>query len=85
MSHFANRAFWKRYRELPRQIRDLADKNHLLLVEDQRHPSLQFKRVGRYWSARVGSNYRALGVDVDEGILWIWIGTHDEYKKLIQS
>lgn len=30
-----------------------------------------------------GRNYRALGVDVKDGILWFWIGTHAEYNKLI--
>jgi hypothetical protein len=31
---------------------------------------LQFKKVGRYWSVRVGLRYRALAVDVDGGYLW---------------
>jgi len=27
--------------------------------------------------------YRALGVEIDEGMLWFWIGTHAEYDKLL--
>ena len=26
---------------------------------DQRHPSLHFKRIGRFWSVRIGLHYRA--------------------------
>jgi hypothetical protein len=40
-----------------------------LLKENPRHPSLHLKKVGRFWSARVGSRYRALAVEVDAGLL----------------
>jgi hypothetical protein len=60
MKHFASRAFWEAYDRLPKQVRDLADRNDALLKENPRHPSLQFKRVGRFWSVRVGLRYRAL-------------------------
>jgi hypothetical protein len=41
--------------------------------------------VGRFWSVRVGAHYRALGVDVEDGVLWFWIGTpHAEYDALIR-
>jgi hypothetical protein len=61
----------------------VADANFGLLKRDPRHPSLQFKKVGRYWSVRVGLRYRALAVDVDGGCLWFWIGSHADYDKLI--
>ena len=83
--YFASRAFWDRYDKLPAEIRALADKNYALLNEDARHPSVRLKRVGRFWSARIGRNYRALGVDVEGGILWFWIGTHADYEALIGS
>jgi hypothetical protein len=35
------------------------------------------------WSVRAGIDYRALGVEVEGGISWFWIGTHAEYDKLI--
>jgi hypothetical protein len=54
MKHFASRAFWEAYDRLPKPIRDLADKNYDLLKENPRHPSLQFKKVGRFWSVRIG-------------------------------
>jgi hypothetical protein len=68
---------------LPIEIRKLADKNFQLLKNDAAHPSLQFKKVGKLWSARVGSDYRALATRIEGGFLWVWIGTHVEYDRLI--
>jgi hypothetical protein len=83
MRHFASPVFWAAYRKLPANIRSLADKNFALLKEDSKHPSLHFKRVGRYWSVRVGAHFRALAVEVDEGLLWFWIGSHADYDAMI--
>ena len=47
-----------------------------LLKADPYHPSLHFKKIGDLWSVRVGIHHRALGVDVEGGVLWLWIGTH---------
>ena len=72
--------FWALYEKLPKDIQGLADKNFALLKENPEHPLLYLKRVGRYWSIRIGEKYRALGVEVgDEGVLWCWIGSHAEY------
>ena len=64
-------------------MRELADKNFELLKTDPQHPSLHFKIVGEYRSVRVGLRYRALGVEVPDGISWFWIGTHAEYDRLV--
>jgi hypothetical protein len=64
-------------------IRDLADKNFQLLKTDSSYPSLHFKKVGKVWSARVGLHYRAVAVPIENGFLWLWIGTHTEYDKLL--
>jgi hypothetical protein len=85
MRHFASPAFWERYERLPAAVQSLADKSFALLKTDLRHPSLRVKKVGRYWAARVGIGYRALAVDVGDGLLWFWIGTHAEYDTLIKS
>ena len=61
----------------------LADEKYRLLKDDPRHPSLQLKRVGRFWSCRVGLHHRTLGIDVENGILWFWIGDHTEYDRLV--
>ncbi len=70
MKHFASPRFWQEYEGLPEDVRKLAGKNFRLLEQNPQHPSLNLKRVGRYWSVRVGRNYRALAVDVDAGLLW---------------
>jgi len=41
------------------------------------------KKVKGYYSVRIGMKYRALGMGVEEGILWFWIGTHLEYDEII--
>ncbi len=84
MRYFASPSFWELYDKLPSAIQDVADKNFELLKADPKHPSLHLKKVGRYWSVRAGRKYRAVGVDIDEGILWFWIGVHSEYDKIIE-
>lgn len=83
MRHFASPQFWQHYRQLPAEVRDLADKNFQLLKANPRHPSLHFKRIGKLWSARVGAHHRALGLDRPEGVVWFWIGSHADYDKLL--
>ena len=84
MRHLASPKFWAAYRALPQPVRALADKNFALLKADPDHPSLHFKRVGQFFSVRVGLRYRALALPVDEGMLWFWIGTHADYDTLLK-
>ncbi|MEK6787124.1 MAG: hypothetical protein AABY61_16740 [Nitrospirota bacterium] len=60
----------------------MADKNFALLKENPRHPYLHLRRIGELWSVRVGNHYRAHGLEVPDGIQWIWIGTHADYDKM---
>jgi hypothetical protein len=70
VKHFASPQFWRLYRQLPHEVRDLADKNFKLLKADPKHPSLHFKKIDRLWSVRVGMHYRALGLDKPDGVVW---------------
>jgi hypothetical protein len=81
--HRTTPRFWRCYEALPEEVRQVADRNFVLLRADPSHPSLHFKKVGKYWSVRVGAAHRALGVEIEAGILWFWIGTHAEYDRLI--
>jgi hypothetical protein len=81
--HYTTRRFWECYAALPENVQQTADQCYELLKTDPTHPSLHFKKVGKYWSVRAGQNYRALGIEVEKGILWFWIGIHAEYDKLI--
>jgi hypothetical protein len=84
MRHFASPAFWEAYEKLPAHVRVLADKNYTLLKTDPQHPSLHFKKAGRFWSVRVGLRYRALATEIDGDLLWFWVGSHSDYDALIR-
>jgi hypothetical protein len=85
MNHFATPDFWYCYRHLPEEVRELADKNFAILRQDPHHSSLRLKRVGSFWSARVGLHYRALARNRSEGLVWFWIGHPSEYDQLIKG
>ena len=83
MTHRASPRFWRCYRALPRDVQSLADKCYALLKTNPAHPSLHFKKVAQFWSARVGLYYRALAVESGDDFAWFWIGSHADYDKLI--
>jgi hypothetical protein len=85
MNHFATPGFWYAYRNLPPAVRELADKNFALLRHDPHHPSVRLKQIGSFWSARVGLRFRALARDREDGLVWFWIGNHDEYQRLLKG
>ncbi|HVU38753.1 MAG TPA: hypothetical protein VHC95_10495 [Opitutales bacterium] len=66
---------------LPPEIQELAFKNFALWRNNPRHPSLQFKKVGAFWSVRIGKDYRALAALEKETFRWFWIGPHQEYER----
>jgi hypothetical protein len=81
--HHAASDFWTCYHALPAEAQQLADKSFDLLKTNPSHPSLHFKKVDLYWSARIGLYHRALAVQVPDGFLWFWIGTHADYDKIV--
>ena len=84
MKHFTSSGFRLRYRGLPKDVRALADKSFSLLKTGPHHPSLHFKKIGKYRSIRIGLNYRALATETSDGLLWFWIGNHAEYDRMIR-
>ena len=83
MRHQANDDFWKAYDALPQQVRRQADKAFELLEQNPGHPSLDFKQIGHRWSARVTRRHRLPALEIEGGYLWYWIGSHDDYDRLI--
>lgn len=87
MRSFTERGFWDAYRLLPAHVQQQARNSYRFFESNPNHPSLDFKRVSRrrpVYSARVSIDYRALGVLSEGDIVWFWIGSHQEYDRLIR-
>jgi hypothetical protein len=81
----ATQRFWAALENLPASFQNIARKNFELLKDNLKHPSLHFKKVGRFWSARVGIHYRALAVKDGEDFIWVWIGNHNDYDQIVKG
>jgi hypothetical protein len=79
----ASEEFWDLYRCIPRNAQRAADKQFELFREDPTHPSLHLKPVGGLWRVRVNEAYRALAVRDGDVFYWFWVGSHDQYERLI--
>ena len=81
----ARPSFWRAYAALGNEAREAARRAYRLFAENPAHPSLRFKKLGgfeNYWSVRVSAQYRAIGERQGETIIWVWIGTHNEFDKV---
>jgi len=85
MRSSTTQSFRSRLQALPPEVRELAQKNFNLWIADPGHPSIHFKKVGDFWSARIGIHYRALATREGDKVRWFWIGHHDEYERLIED
>nr|VFJ53601.1 MAG: hypothetical protein BECKFM1743C_GA0114222_101265 [Candidatus Kentron sp. FM]VFJ53690.1 MAG: hypothetical protein BECKFM1743A_GA0114220_101183 [Candidatus Kentron sp. FM]VFK14635.1 MAG: hypothetical protein BECKFM1743B_GA0114221_103323 [Candidatus Kentron sp. FM] len=74
--------FRRGFDALPPEIQEIARRNLALLKENQRHPSLHFKKIGNFRSVRIGRGHRAFAVGDEDGLTWVWIGTHKEYERV---
>jgi hypothetical protein len=83
--HRTTARFWSSLARLPEPVQRWARQNFELLKENPAHPSLHFKKIGNLWSARVGINYRAVAVEDSADFIWVWIGPHDEYQRMIKQ
>ena len=76
------------YRALPGSVRRQARQAYALFALNPHHPGLRFRRVHPsrpVFSARVGIDYRAVGVRDGDEIWWFWIGSHSEYDQLLKQ
>lgn len=83
--HRTTQRFWKCFDKLPEPVQRVATYNFQLLKKDPYHPSLHFKKVGKFWSVRTGPDYRALAVEDKEDFIWVWTGNHDEHERIIKD
>ena len=78
-------SFWRAYGGLDSQVRGAARRAYGLFAENPDHPSLRFKKLGGYenvWSVRINEQYRAVGERSGDTIVWVWIGSHNDFDKL---
>jgi len=88
MTSVATRRFWTLFHALPDKIQKLAAQNYHLWQQNPNHPSLHFRRLKGSedrFTIRIGDHYRALGRFRSGIMTWVWIGTHAEYDRLVQS
>ena len=83
--HRTTERFWRCFENFSEPVQKISKKNFELLKNDPSHPSLHFKKVGIFWSIRAGLNYRALAVEDGNDFIWVWIGNHDEYERMIKE
>jgi hypothetical protein len=78
-------SFWRAYRALPENIQAEAGKSYQLWKDNPSHPSLRFARKGNYWSVRITRGYRALAREYEGTLYWFWIGSHDDYERILKG
>jgi hypothetical protein len=84
MRSSTTRSFRSRFAGLAPDIQRLARKAFRLWLQNPQHPSLHFKKVREFWSARITDNYRALAIVEGGTAKWFWIGPHEEYERQIR-
>ena len=80
--------FRKLLAQLPKEIQKQAKEAYLQFEKDPYHPGLRFKRVHSkrpVYAVRISRDYRALGVQRDNEIIWFWIGSHSDYDKILKE
>jgi hypothetical protein len=56
-----------------------------LWERDAFNAALHFKPLfSNVWSVRINQNYRALGRQNGNLIVWFWVGTHADYDRLLK-
>ncbi len=88
MEHRTDAKYNKLLAALPKEIQTKEDRQFQRLEEDDKHPSLRFKKVSgkeNLWSFRVDGNYRALGYEDEAEITWYWVGTHSDMDKILNK
>ncbi len=80
--------FFALYRLLPESVRQQARLAYQLFERDPHHPGLRFRKVHPsrpIYSARVGIDYRVVGIRDGNDIFWFWIGSHADYDHLLKQ
>ena len=88
MISITNDHFWECYRELPEQTKKEAKKAYRKFKKNPFHPSLNFKRIHStrpIFSLRITKDYRTVGIQQNNQVIWFWIGSHNDYDNLLRQ
>jgi hypothetical protein len=83
-----NEHFWKCYHQLPESIKKEAKKAYRQFKKAPDYPGLRFKRIHStrpIFSLRITKDYRAVGIQQDNYIIWFWIGSHSDYDSILNQ
>lgn len=83
----------KQFREqleaLPANVQRQAEEAYALFKENPRHKGLHFSPVltagKNAYSVNIGDRYRAIGHLEGDTILWVWIGSHESYNRIVKQ
>lgn len=78
--------FWRLFSDLPFEVQRDAKRAYRVFLNNPAHPGLQFKKLegeDNVYSARIGLDYRSLGVMKGDRVVWYWIGSHADYDRLV--
>lgn len=80
--------FRARFTLLPNEVNSHARDAFKLIMENPSHLGLRFKKihpVQPVYLVRVTLDCRAVGVRDGDEMIWFWIGSYDEYERLLNS
>ena len=80
--------FRKLLYKLPKDIQKQAKEAYRQFEKDHNYPGIRFKRVHSnrpIYAVRISRDYRALGVQKENEIIWFWIGSHSDYDKILKE
>jgi hypothetical protein len=81
----ATPSFWRALSLISSADRQNARRAYRLFANNPDHNSLRFKKLAGHddlWSARVSRRVRAVAQRSGDTVIWVWIGSHNEFDKL---
>ncbi len=87
MNSHTTEQFRKLLENLPEEIRRQAKEAYIQFRKNPYYPPLYFKRVHSarpIYSVRISRDYRAVGIQDGNEIIWFWIGSHSDYDKILK-
>jgi hypothetical protein len=88
VNSYLDEDFAKCFKKLPERIQIRTKQVYRQWKENPFAPNLQFKQIHPIkpiYSVRVNIGWRALGYKKNNSVFWFWIGSHEEYNKMISQ